>query len=179
MHVLFIRDFKSTHEPLTAQTVGVVGSVAGRAEPSTSHDAAPGSGASPLASAAGMGRGAAAGGAAAGGASAGGAAARVSATGSKLWDLATRVDTVGADNHTKCSRCAWPCVFLRSRRADAALTGPFLRPPASPLAGAALQALRELGIDCSDRNNVVNERNGKFGSTGGCSDETSQRRGLS
>ena len=126
-----------------------------------------------------MGRGAAAGGAAAGGAAAGGAAAGVSATGSKLWDLATRVDTVGVDNHPTCSRSAWACVFLRSRRADAALTGPFIRPPASPVAGAALQVLRELGIDCSDRNNVVNERNGKSGSTGECFDETSQRRGLS
>ena len=74
--------------------------------------------------------------------------------------------------HAVAALRAWPCVFLSSRRADADLTGPFLRPPASTLAGAALQALRELGIDCSDRNNVVNERNGKSGSAVGCLDDT-------
>ena len=37
--------------------------------------------------------------------------------------------------HAVAALHAWPCDFLRSRRVDAALTGPFLHPPASPLAG--------------------------------------------
>jgi hypothetical protein len=141
----------------------------------------PGSGASPLVPAPGMGRGAAAGGAAAGGAAAGGAAAGVSATGSKLWDLALRVDTVGADTHPTCSRCA-ARVALRLFALSARGCGPdrpFSPPACIPSGWPALQALRELGIDYSDRHNVVNERNGEPGSACGCSEEASQRRGLS
>ncbi len=120
-------------------------------------------------------------GAAAGGAAAGGAAAGVSATGSKLWDLALRVDTVGADTHPTCGRCA-ARVALRLFALSARGCGPdrpFSPPACIPSGWPALQALRELGIDYSDRHNVVNERNGEPGSACGCSEEASQRRGLS
>ena len=56
--------------------------------------------------------------------------------------------------------CVW------SARAGPGPDRLFLAPPASALCGTALQALRELGIDFSDRNNAANERNGMSATAG-------------